>query len=178
MRSLLTISAAIGCSFLATGCYTGSQFTLEAPHLDQPVSMTASIHNNELQVLGPGGYEELGWFSISCSGWSVGSPLSPNPRQDISDELNAIVKERGGNGITRLSIRAANNPVNYVTMFFKGIAWVGLVVGAAELFGDRPNKTESVITIGLSAAGILFLPTAGDFTIEGMVVRIKQRDSF
>jgi hypothetical protein len=139
--------------------------------------MTEAIHNSELQVLKPGEYEELGWFSISFSGWSVGSPLSPNPRQDISDDLNAIVKDRGGNGITRLSIRAANNPVNYATMFLKGVAWIGLVVGAAELLGDKPNKMESVITIGLSAAGVLFLPTAGDFVVEGMVVRIKQKDS-
>ena len=31
------------CSLFVSGCYAGSQFTIEAPRLDQPVSLTSAI---------------------------------------------------------------------------------------------------------------------------------------
>lgn len=164
-------------AFLFTGCYAGSQFTIEASHLDHPASMTSAIHNNNLEVVGPGGYEEVGRFSVSFSGWSLGSPLTPNPHKDISDALNRLVKEKGGNGITNLTIRAANNPVNSVSMVLRGVSWVGVVLGTAILLGSDPNKTVPIEMIAVSAAGILFLPTVGDFTLEGTVVKIKQPGS-
>ena len=164
-------------AFLFTGCYAGSQFTIEASHLDQPVSMSSAIHNNNLEVVGPGGYEEVGRFSVGYSGWSLGSPLTPNPRKDISDVLNRLVREKGGNGITNLTIRAANNPVNFVSMVLRGVSWVGVALGTAILFGKDPDKTVPIGMIAVSAAGILFLPSVGDFTIEGTVVKIKQKGS-
>ncbi len=165
---------ALGCSLALSGCYAGSQFTLEASHLNQPVSMTSAIHNADLQVLTPAEYDELGNFSISFSGWSVGSPLSPNPRKDISDELNDVVKEKGGNGITRLRITATNGSMNYVSAFLRGVSWFALIGGAALLFSHDPDKVTPVATIAISTAGILLLPTVGEFTVEGTVVRIKQ----
>ena len=167
------------CTFplMLTGCYAGSQFTLEGSHVDHPVSFSSVIHNGNLEILNNGEYDEVGQFSVSFSGWSLGSPLSPNPRKDISDVLNQIVKEKGGNGITRLTIRAANNPVNFVSMVLRGFSWVGVVLGTAILLGKDPNKTVPIEMIAISAAGILFLPTVGDFTVEGMVVRIKQPEA-
>ena len=175
-----TIKTTLACltALLLTGCYAGSQFTIEASHLDQPVSLSPTIHNNKLEVLKAGEYEEIGRFSISFSGWSLGSPLSPNPKRDISDVLNQIVKEKGGNGITHLTIQAANNPVNFVSMVLKGVSWFGVVLGTAILLSSNPNKTVPIEMIGVSAAGILFLPTVGDFTVEGMVVKIKQPEAW
>lgn len=164
-------------ALLFTGCYAGSQFTIEASHPDQPVSLTSAIHNADLEVVGPGGYEEVGRFSVSFSGWSLGSPLTPNPHKDISDVLNQLVKEKGGNGITNLTIRAGNDPVNYVSMVLNGFSWVGVVVGTAILLGSDPSKTVPIEMMAVSAAGILLLPTVGDFMIEGTVVKIKQPEA-
>ena len=176
MNAMKTTLACVT-ALLLTGCYAGSQFTIEASHLDQPASMTSAIHNADREVVTTGGYEEVDRFAVSFSGWSLGSPLTPNPHKDISDALNRLVKEKGGNGITNLTIRAANNPVNYVSMVFKGFSWVGVVLGTAILFGSDPNKTVPIEMIAISAAGILFLPTVGDFTLEGTVVKIKQPGS-
>ena len=175
MKSRAVVLAAVFSLFLS-GCYTGSQFTLEAPNLNQPVSMTKAIHNNDLQVLTPAEYDELGRFAISFSGWSVGSPLSPNPRKDISEALNQIVKDKGGNGITQLTVRASNNPVNSVSAFLRGMCFLGALTGALMLFNTGSDKLEAAGVLGVSVAGIFLLPTVGDFTVEGMVVRIKQKN--
>ena len=172
-----TIVVALLCACSLTGCYAGSQFALDAPRLEQPVSMTQAIHNADMKVLTPAEYDELGTFSLSFSGWSIGWPLSSNPRIDISDALNTVVKGKGGNGITRLTIHAANNPFNFVSMFLKGVSWLGIGVGIALFANDHPDKLDATIVTMSSAAVILLLPVAGDFTVEGTVVRFKQRSS-
>ena len=159
--------------FLLTGCYAGSQFVIEAPHLHQPVSMTSAIHDSSLRVVRGGEYDDLGHFAISFSGVSLGSPLDPHPRLDVSEEINNIVRKKGGNGITNLSITASNSPVTFTSMFLRGVAWVGVVVGAALLLDNSANKAPAVATIGISAAGVLLLPTVGEFVIEGTVVRTR-----
>lgn len=163
------------CCLLLTGCYAGSQFTIEASHVDQPVSMTSTIHNADLQVLTPNEYDDLGTFALSFSGWSVGPPISPNPTIDISDALNSVVKQRGGNGITNLTIRADNSPVNFVSMFLRGISWCGLVVGGLVMATSSTQRLEGAEITAISAVGILFLPAVGNFTVEGRVVKIKQK---
>jgi hypothetical protein len=62
-------------------------------------------------------------------------------------------------------------------MVLRGVSWVGVVLGTAILLGKDPNKTVPIEMIAVSAAGILFLPTVGDFTLEGTVVKIKQPGS-
>jgi len=86
-------------SLQAVGCYTGARFNLVAPNLDYPVSMTEAVHDHELKVRSFDDYDELSRFTLTFTGWSVGFPLSPNPQKDISDRLNAIVKEKNGDGI-------------------------------------------------------------------------------
>lgn len=173
--NLLKVTLIVLCSALMMGCYAGSQFTIEASHLDHPVSMTSAIHNADLQVLTPAEYDERGRFSVTFAGWSVGPPVSPNPTKDISDVLNDVVKERGGNGITQLSIHAANNPINFVSAFFRGMSLLGAIGGVAALSGKDANIAETGGVIALSVACFIFLPAIGDFTVEGMVVRIKEK---
>ncbi len=165
----------VGLSLWLMGCYTGSQSTIEAIHLDQPASMTSAIHNADMQVLTPKEYEELGPFSLEFSGWSFGSPITPNPRKDISDVLNDIVKEKGGNGITRLSLRASNHPLNFVSAFFRGMSILGIIGGLGSLGAKDANVGESAGVVAISAAVFLFMPTVGEFTVEGMVVRMKEQ---
>jgi len=174
MKSLLPILA-VFVSLIFTGCYTGSQFTIEAKHLDQPVSLTTSMHNADAQIVDSSAYDNLGRFSMSFTGWSLGWPLSPNPRIDISRELNAMAKTKNGNGITGLSLQAANSPVNGLSMVFKGFAWICLVVGAAILVSNDQDKAGGAELVAGSAAAILFLPTVGNFTLDGTVVRVKEK---
>ena len=156
---------------LLSGCYAGSEFIVEAPNVQQPVSMTSAIHDSTLQIVQAGMYDELGRFAVSFSGVGLGWPLNTHPHIDISDELNRIVKQKGGNGIVNLSIRAENTPVTYVSMFLRGVSWLGLVVGSALLFDAHSRTEPAVATMAVSAAGILFLPAAGHFVVEGTVVR-------
>jgi hypothetical protein len=174
MKLSATVAAFI-VSLVFTGCYAGSQFTIEATHLEQPVSMTSAIHNADMQVLTPKEYEELGRFSVQFSGWSFGSPVSPNPHKDISDELNEIVKEKGGNGITQLSIRASNHPLNFVSAFVRGMSILGIIGGLGSMAAKDAKIGESAGVVVLSAACFLFAPTIGEFTVKGMVVRMKEK---
>ncbi len=174
MRLRVVVAIALAAPTLA-GCYAGSQFSVEASHVDQPVSMTSAIHSGDMKVLAPNEYEELGRFSLQFSGWSFGSPLSPNPHEDISDALNDIVKEKGGNGITQLSIRASNHPLNFVSAFIRGISILGVIGGLGSLGAKDANVAESAGVTLLSAACFLFMPTVGEFTVEGMVVKIEEK---
>ena len=159
------------------GCYVGARFDLEAPNLEYPASMSQSVHNEELQVLAPGDYEEVNRFTLSFTGWSIGFPLSPNPKKDISDRLNEIVKEKGGDAIVGLAFTVGNNPLNGATMVVKGISWVTFVASTLALIGNDPNKSGMAITASVSLAAILLLPTAGDFTVSGTVVKFKKTNS-
>lgn len=157
-----------------TACYVGSNFNIEASHLDQPVSFSPTIHNNELQIVGPGNYDELGPFSISFTEWSFGAPISPNPTKDISGLLNDVVKQKGGNGITRLTLKVENSSLNTFTMFLKGVSYTTLVLGVALFLGDNQQKYTGAAVAGASLAGVLLLPTVAHFTVEGTVVKINK----
>ena len=153
------------------GCYTGARFNLVAPNLDHPVSMTQSIHGNKLNILPPGGYEEISRFTLTFTGWSLGFPLSPNPQKDISDRLNAVVQQNGGDGIVGLTITVGNNSFNGVTMALKGVSVVAFLSSLLILKYD--DQSVGLVLAGASLAGILFLPTAADFTITGTVVKFR-----
>jgi hypothetical protein len=157
------------------GCYVGSNFSIEASHLEQPVSFSPAIHNDELQVVGPGNYTELGRFSISFTEWSFGAPISPNPSKDISGLLNEVVKQKGGNGITHLTIKVENSTLNTFSMILKGFSYTTLVIGVAVLFGDSPNKYTGAAVAGASLAGVLLLPTVAHFTVKGTIIKIDKK---
>ena len=133
--------------------------------------MTQSIHNSELNILPPGDYEELSRFNMTFTGWSLGFPLSPNPQKDLSDRLNAVVKQNGGDGIVGLTITVGNNPFNNVTMALKGVSVVAFLTSLLILKYD--DQSTGLVLAGASLAGILFLPTAADFTITGTVVKFR-----
>ena len=160
-------------ALLLPGCYVGSNFHVGASSLDQPVSFSDVVHNSELQVVGPGEYTELGQFSISFTGWSFGFPITPNPSRDISKELNAIVLNKGGNAITRLTIRVANNPVNTMSMVLRGISFAGFLVGGLVMLDSETNRLVAAEIMAVSLAGILFIPTIAEFTLEGTVVKLE-----
>lgn len=157
------------------GCYVGSNFTIEASHLEQPVSFSPAIHNDELQVVGPGNYNELGPFSISFTEWSFGAPISPNPSTDISELLNEVVKQKGGNGITRLTIKVENSALNIINMGLKGFSYATLVIGVAVLLGNSPDKSGGAVLAGASLATVLLLPTVAHFTVEGTIIKIDKK---
>ncbi len=158
-------------SLQAVGCYTGARFNLVAPNLDYPVSMTEAVHDHELKVRSFDDYDELSRFTLTFTGWSVGFPLSPNPQKDISDRLNAIVKEKNGDGIVGLTITVGNNSINGVTMALKGISAVTFAASLLILSGN--DQSDGLILAGASLACLLLLPTAGEFTISGTVVKFR-----
>ena len=158
-----------------TGCYVGSNFNIEASHLEQPVSFSPVIHNDELQIVGPGDYNELGSFSISFTEWSIGDPIHPNPSTDISGLLNEAVKQKGGNGVTRLTIKVENSALNTFSMFLKGFSYTTLAIGVAMLFGENSHKSTGAAVAGASLAGVLLLPTVAHFTVEGTVIKIDKK---
>ena len=143
--------------------------------LHQPVSFSPAIHNGELQIEGPGNYDELGPFSISFTKWSFGALISPNPTKDISGLLNDIVKQKGGNGITRLAIKVENSSLNTFNMFLKGVSYTTFVLGVAALLADNQHKDTGAASAGASLAGVLLLPTVAHFTVEGTVVKIDKK---
>ena len=157
------------------GCYAGSNFTIGASSLAQPVSFSEAIHNDSLQVAGPGDYTELGQFSLSFTEWSFGAPLSPNPSTDISKLLNDIVKKKGGNGITHLSVTVANSPVNFFSMVFRGLSYTALVIGGISLLDNKSDKLTAAEVVAGSLAGVLLLPAAAHFTLEGTVVKVEKK---
>ncbi|MBI3005663.1 MAG: hypothetical protein HYY49_09660 [Ignavibacteriales bacterium] len=161
---------------MTLGCYTGAEFTLGAPSLEKPVSMSQFVHDPELNVLGPGDYDEVNGFVMSFSGWSFGWPLSPHPEKDFTERLNDVVRQNDGDGIVNLRISAGNNPLNSVTMFIKGVSWFVLVGGSLVLLSYSPDKAEIAPLVAGSIVTILFLPTGAEFTVKGTVVRFRKKD--
>jgi hypothetical protein len=105
----------------------------------------------------------------------LGSPLSPNPKRDISGLLNDVVKQKGGNGITRLTIKVENSSLNSVNVFLKGLCYTTLVLGTAVLVADDEHKDTGAAIAGVSLAGALLLPTVAHFTVEGTVVKLDKK---
>jgi hypothetical protein len=92
---------------LVIGC-AGGRLTMTANNLQHPVSTTEGLYDPNYKLLGEEDYEKVGNFDFSVSKWSLFwtlIPLSGDP--DISDDLNKIIKEKGGDAIINLQVNVS-----------------------------------------------------------------------
>jgi len=119
------------------GC-SGAKMTMTATKLDYPVSTTQGIYDPNYKLLSEEDYESLGKFEFGISKWSMFWTLIPLTKDpDVSDKLNSIIKEKGGDAVVNLQIYTGTmqNGAVFVN-FFSSVVPLLPGVAFATVSGD------------------------------------------
>jgi hypothetical protein len=110
LKNLLAGAVVLASLSLFPGC-VGGTMTFHADHLEHPASLTQGLFDGQWRVLDTKDYTLVHSFAFKRSRWATFFTLIPlGPNADISDELNAVVKKNGGDGIVNLKFQAKKNP--------------------------------------------------------------------
>lgn len=158
------------CLFI-DGCTVGARVKLSAASVEFPVSQTNSFYTANNHLVLPTQYEVQREFSFTFTKWGVSSPVEIRSKADISDKLNAIIRQDNGDAIVDLTISVSNPPVrNGLLWFTKAMAlWTALI--SIPLTIIEPKTTHAVIAASATAV-YLFIPAAAVIKVEGKVVRV------
>lgn len=173
-RSVLTTcSIALACLFFLQGCSVGAKVHINASNVEYPVSQTNSFYTPNNQLIITDEYEILEEFSFTFTKWGVSSLINIQSEEDISNQLNRLIKEHNGDAIVDLTIAVYNPP------FRNGILWFTKTVALSAALITFPiaiieAKAGYAVTGAGSAAVFLFTPAAADIKVEGKVVRLLE----
>jgi hypothetical protein len=121
------------------------------------------------------GYDVIDDFSFTISrvttGWTLLSFgfFSFGPTEDISDKLNEIIKEKGGDAVVDLQVN--KNPVTTIVNFASGTL-SGLFGTLGVLFLATDSKKNSNPSTALLATSVL-MPGYMLIHVEGKVIKYK-----
>jgi hypothetical protein len=171
-RSGLSIAALL----MMTGC-AGSHLNVRADRLEHPVSMTGQVYDDNFSIAP---YEVVGEFSfnvrsIAINGGEIGGFMGLpainttfGRDKDISDRLNRLIAEKGGDGIVNLSIGGRQNWLfNIVPATVGGLM---ATVGGLLVVLDPKQRGKGAALVGLS----LLTPGSVTGTVRGQVVRFRR----
>lgn len=111
---------------------------MKADKLDCAVSTTQGLYDSNYKLLSEEDYQKVGNFQFDVSRWTIFwsiIPLSSNP--DISERINRIVKEKGGDAVINLqvTVSGASGGASLINFFSSAIPVLpGVVV--ATVSGD------------------------------------------
>jgi hypothetical protein len=151
-----------------SGCSVGSKVNLKAENLNYPVSQSSSIYLPNGEFINQDNYELITDFSYNFRKWGI-STVNIQSTEDISDQLNSIIQEKGGDGIVNLDISMRNTGTNSMMVFVKSVALIGSVIATAVTF-SQPSA-ESTAFAGGSILTYIFTPANVDIEISGTVVK-------
>ena len=117
MNKALIVLAAI--VTLALSACVGGRLLLSADRAQFPVSLSPGIHSPQGKLLSSADYDSVGVFSRNYESWSLGWSLIPlTPLQkDISDDLNAAIREAGGDAAVNLKVSVGIGNLNRLLAF-------------------------------------------------------------
>lgn len=93
-------------AFLLNSCAGRPEIIITADNIEYPLVTGYYLHNKQLKVVGPKDYTIIDPLEITFYRWYIGRqliPLSSN-EIDISEKINEIVKEKGGDAVINFSI--------------------------------------------------------------------------
>lgn len=126
---------------IMTGC-AGGHLTMTANNLEHPVSTTEGLYDPNYKLLGEEDYDKVGNFNFSVSKWTLFwtlIPLSGDP--DISNDLNKIIKEKGGDAIINLQVNVSAG-AGSIPNFFASVIPIIPGVVTASITGDVVKVKE------------------------------------
>jgi hypothetical protein len=150
------------------GCSVGTRVSIESNRLEYPVSQSSSVYISDGEILKANDYELIADFSYRFKKWGISS-LGIDSGIDISDQLNSIIEEKGGDAIVNLDISMRNTAKNSFMLVLKSTAFIVSIAATAITFAD-PSAEASLIAAG-SLATYLFTPANVDIEIRGTVVK-------
>jgi hypothetical protein len=160
----------IGCLIIfINGCYVSARVNLQASQTDYPVSFSENLYNDKWELVSPSYYTVIDEFSFSFTKWSLTFPINTTSNEDISQQLDEIIKRNNGDGIVGLKITAEESPVNSLTLVTKIFSLLGLLGGTLALISD--GSQDALILTTASLAIYLLSPAAANITVEGKVVK-------
>ena len=167
---LLFFVLIIGCQLIFnTGCYVSARVNVQASQTEYPVSFSENIYNDKLELVTPSYYTVVNQFSFSFTKWSLTFPINTTSNEDISQQLNDIIKKYNGDGIVGLKLTAEESPVNNLTLVTKIFSLLGLIGGVLALISD--GSQDAVLLTTVSLAVYLLSPAAANITVEGKVIK-------
>ncbi len=151
-----------------SGCSVGAKVNIEAENLDFPVSQSTALYIPSGEFIYPEDYELITDFSYNFKKWG-NSTIKIQSTEDISDQLNEIIEEKGGDAIVNLEISMRNTGTNSFMVFVKSVALMGSIIATGVTI-SQPS-TEGAAFAGGSILAYIFTPANIDIEIKGTVVR-------
>lgn len=158
-------------TLVASGCHS-FKHTAEVKDNKYPISLTPYLYSETLSELGTENYAVVESFKITKRVWSIGVgrfPLTPS-HFDLTDDLNKIVEQHGGNAIVNLNMNSSTTMLTNVsggvafTIFSVGL--LGTVLNASDSEWDQAGITSMVMV------SAVLMPGWNKVTITGEVVKI------
>lgn len=157
-------------SVLLNSCSVGALVNVKAEHIKYPVSHTSNFYALNDSLITEGQYTVQKEFSLSFTKWGVSSLIDIEREEDISNELNNLVRMNNGDAIVDLTVSAANSPINGLSFFTKIVSfWTALI--ATPLTIIEPSRDHAIIA-GSAIILYVFTPAAAEIKIDGKVVKI------
>lgn len=150
------------------GCSVGAKVNIEANMLNYPVSQSSSVYSPMGEFINSKNYEAITDFKYNFKKWG-NSTINIQSEVDISNQLNEIIKEKGGDAIVNLEISMRNTGTNSIMVFVKSVALMGSIIATAVTL-TQPSS-ESAAFAGGSIITYIFTPANVDIEISGTVVK-------
>ena len=156
--------------FLINNCSVGTLVNVKAVDINYPVSHSNNFYSIKDSLIKPGQYKIKKEFSFTVTKWGVASIIDIERDEDISKELNNIIKDSNGDAIIDLVISVSNPAINGFSLFVKTISFWTALAGTA-LTITEPSAANAIIAAS-SAIVYIFTPAAADINFEGKVVKL------
>ena len=154
----------------SAGCTVGAKVGIHASTVEYPVSQSSSFYSPEGELIISDNYELLEPFSFNFKKWGVSSVFEIKTSADISQRLNHIIEEQGGDAIVDLTISVRNTTSNSFMLFLKSSAFITALI-TTPLTISEPKPVRAAVATG-SLLSYLFMPGNADIKIEGTVIRL------
>lgn len=159
-------------SVLLNSCSVGALVNLKAEHIEYPISHTSNFYALNDSLITQDQYTVLKDFSLSFTKWGVSSVIDIEREEDISGELNDLVRKNNGDAIVDLTVSAGNSPLNGLSFFTKIVSfWTALI--ATPLTIAEPSRDHAIIA-GSAILLYVFTPAAAEIKLDGKVVKLSR----
>lgn len=156
--------------FIISNCSVGVLVNVKAPDIEYPVSHTDNFIAADGGIIDNTQYKIQKEFSFSTTKWGVSSIIDIEREEDISNELNKIIRKNNGDAIVDLTVSVSNPPVNGLTFFTKVVSlWGALIFTPLTII--EPSRDRAIIAAS-SIVLYMFTPAAAEIKIEGKVVKL------
>jgi hypothetical protein len=128
---------------LEIGCAWGARTKITAPEASYPVSMSRGVRDQNGEIVGQDRRQVVGQFQYKTRAWSTFYTLAPlTPRKNISDEINAQVKQVNGEAVINLTtvVKSCKLP-NYAWPLNVLPIWPSCA--KIQIFGDIIKVTDA-----------------------------------